>query len=303
MRQKGQNRFGIADRRFAFESLKINNRPCAILMFCFAGLLLSTLFGGCSDVSSGSGAEGQRLSFEQKLSAPYDQTTIKESLTLDVLPRIQRSPDEIAPRFDGTELLSQGLNVVASLGQSKDGYQTWFNMFAFHQYRLNVIRKYFFFVDDRTGTFLTGTGRGIKFDCELVLSEEVLGGTYAAQSERKVAILRYVLENLRKDIDELGADVDSPGQNNKMLDISGMLMNQAFEMIFLKLESSPMLTERLSQDSGIEFEHRSFNNGKIQMVVENDVVKVKIRLGAFARWLGYKQKKSRPVSRVLYSHR
>jgi len=273
------------------------------VVYCVVAFVFVTLSGGCSAVSPDSGTEGQRLSFEQRLSAPYDQTTIIESLTLDVLPRIQRSPDEIGPRFDGTELLSKGLNVIAALGQDKDGYRTWFNMFTFHQYRLNVIRKYFFFVDDRTGMFRVSRGRGLRFDCELVLSDEVLGGAYAAESERQVAILRYVLENLRKDIDELGADVESPGQNNKMLDISGMLMNQTFEMIFLRLESSPMLTGMLSRDSGIEFEHRSFNNGKIQMVVENDVVKVEIRLGEIARWMGYQQKKSRPVSRVLYPHR
>jgi hypothetical protein len=266
--------------------------------YCVIIFMFVTLSGGCSATS-----KRRRLSFEQRLSAPYDQTTIKQSLTLDVLPMIQRSPDEIRPGYDGTELLSKGLNVVAALGQDKDGYQTWYNMFAFHEYRLNVIRKYFFFVDDRPGMFVTGRGRGLRFDCEQILSQEMLGGTYAAESDRQAAILRYVLENLRKDIDELGADVEKPGQNNKMLDVSGMLMNQTFEMIFLRLESSPMLAGRLSQDSGIEFEHRSFDKGKVQMVVENDVVKIKIRVGEVARWMGFKQKKSRPVSRVLSPHR
>ena len=106
-----------------------------------------------------------------------------------------------------------------------------------------------------------------------------------------------------KDIDELGADVEKSGQNNKMLDISGMLMNQTFEMIFLRLESSPMLAGMLSHESSLEFEHRSFDKGKIRMLVENDVVKVKIRVGEVARWMGHKPKKSRPVSRVLSPHR
>lgn len=265
--------------------------------YCVIAFMLVTLTVGCST------KEEQRLTFEQRLSAPYDQTKIIESLTLDVLPMIQRSPDEIRPGYEGTELLSKGLNVVAALGQDKDGYQTWYNMFAFHQYRLNVIRKYFFFVDDRTGIFATGRGRGLRFDCEQVLAEELLGGTFATTGDRQVAILRYVLENLRSDIDELGADVEKPGQNNKMLDISGMLMNQTFEMIFLRLESSPMLAGMLSRESGLEFEHRSFGKGKIQMLVENDVVRVKIRVGEVARWMGYKQKKSRPVSRVLSPHR
>jgi hypothetical protein len=271
--------------------------PFFVLAYCIVVFVLVMFSGGCSS------PEGQRLSFGQRLSAPYDQTTIIESLTLDVLPLIQRSPDEIRPGYDETELLSKGLNVFAALGQDKDGYQTWYNMFAFHPHRLNVIRKYFFFVDDRTGMFVTGHGRGLRFDCEQVLTEELLGGTYATTGDRQVAILRYVLENLRKDIDELGADVEKPGQNNKMLDISGMLMNQTLEMIFLKLESSPTLAGMLSHESGLEFEHRSFDKGKIQMLVENDVVKVKIRLGKIARWMGFEPKKSRPVSRVLSPHR
>ena len=159
--------------------------------YCVIVFVLALFSSGCST------NEGQRLSFEQRLSVPYDRTNIKESLTLDVLPMIQRSPDQIRPGYDGTELLSKGLNAVAALGQDKDGYQTWYNMFAFHQYRLNVIRKYFFFVDDRPGMFATGRGRGLRFDCEQVLTEELLGSTYATTGDRQVAILRYVLENLR----------------------------------------------------------------------------------------------------------
>jgi hypothetical protein len=267
-----------------------------IAAYSVSVFILVTLLGGCS-------SDEQRLSFEQRLSAPYDQTTINESLTLDVLPKVQRSPEELGPHFEGIELLSKGRNVVALVGQSKDGYLSWFNMFTFHEHRLNVIRKYFYYVDDRTGIFLTGHGRGLMFDCEMVLPEDLLDGNYAAESERQIAILKYVLKELREDIDELESDAESLGQNDKMLSISGMLMNQTFEMIFLKLESSPMFAGGLSSESGVEFQPRSFNDGKIQMVIENDIVKVKIRLGELARWMGYKQKKSRPVSRVLYPHR
>ena len=68
-----------------------NDKGCrnVALVFCLTVLFLCILTGGCST------NEKQRLSFEQRLSAPYDQTKIKEGLTLDVLPLIQRSPDEI----------------------------------------------------------------------------------------------------------------------------------------------------------------------------------------------------------------
>jgi hypothetical protein len=224
----------------------------------------------------------QEFSYEyEELSAPYDQTKLKSSLTLDVLPRIQRSQDKLDPSIEGTELLSHSESVVASLGQSKDGRRTWFNMVTFHEYRLNVIRKYFFEVDDKVRGFRIGSRRGLKFDCEMVLEQEVLEKSYASENARQITILRHVLENLRRDIDELSADIDAPGQNNQMLNVCGMLINQTFEIVLLKLDASPVLATRLSDTGGVEFDHISFDEGRIEMVVLDDIVVVKIRLGAF----------------------
>ena len=256
------------------------SRQFAIAMCCSAVLLSGTLLEGCSAVSRRARAQRPRLSYQEKLSAPYDQTELKKSLTLDVLPKIQRLEDELGPRFAGTELLSHSESIVASLGQSKDGYKTWFNMVTFHEYRLNVIRKYFFFVaDDKPGGLRLGPSRAFRFDCEMVLEKGVLDDPYAAEDARRITILRHVLNNLHKDIDELGADVDAPGQDNRMLDICRMLINQAFEMILLKLEASPVLAMNLGQAGGIEFDHISFGKGKVKMVVEDDALTVKIRLG------------------------
>ena len=237
--------------------------------------------GGCSGVSPLAGARWQSLSYQEELSAPYDQTELRKSLTLDVLPKIQRLEDGLGSGLMGTELLSHSESVVASLGQSKDGYETWFNMVTFHEYRQNVIRKYFFFVaDDKPGTLQIGPSRALRFDCEMLLEKEALEELSTAEKARQIAILRHALNNLHEDIDELGADVDAPGQDNRMLDICRMLVNQAFEMILLKLEASPVLARKLSQAGGVEFDHMSFDKGKVKMVVENDVVTVKIRLGA-----------------------
>jgi hypothetical protein len=227
----------------------------------------------------------QESSYEYKeaLSAPYDRTELKKSLTLDVLPRFQRSQDKLGPRFEGTELLSHSESVVALLGQRKDGHKTWFNMVTFHEYEMNVIRKYYFEVEDEVEGFRIGSKQALRFDCEMVLEKEVFGGSDAAENARQITILRYVLDNLRKDINELDADVDAPGQSNKMLNVCGMLINQTFEMILLKLDSSAVLATRLGQAGGIEFDHISFGKGKIRMVVVDDTVSVKIRLGAFAR--------------------
>ncbi|MFH1717447.1 MAG: hypothetical protein ABIF19_08870 [Planctomycetota bacterium] len=258
-------------------SRTLGSRELALLACCLAALA-----GGCSSQSGLASRRGQ-LSFEQEVSAPYDQIAIKQSLTLDALPAIQRTRGQLPPALAGTELLSRSANVIASVGQSKDGQRTWFNMIRFHENRLNVIRKYFLLVDERTGSLRAGSRRGLRFDCQMVLEEAVLSESYPSEYARQIAMLRYVRENLRRDADELGADIDAPGQNNRTLSVLTMLMNQTFEMILLKLDSSPMLTAQLSRPGGAQFDHLNFDKGTVRMAVEGDIATVEIRFGPFAR--------------------
>lgn len=254
----------------------------AIAVCCYAGLLFGILLAGCSAVSSPAAAQSRQLSEQQELSAPYDQITLKKSLTLDALPKIRRSQSETGSLLAETETVSHSDRVVASLGQSQDESRTWFNMVTFHEYRLNVIRKYFFAVDDRAGSLRTRSRRGLRFDCEMVLGKEVLGESYASENARRIAMLRYVLDSIRKDIKELGDDIDVPGQYNQKLDVCGMLINQTFEMVLVKLDSSPVLAMRLSEAGGAEFDHINFNKGTVRMVVADDAVAVRVRFGSFA---------------------
>jgi hypothetical protein len=109
----------------------------------------------------------------------------------------------------------------------------------------------------------------------------VLGESHASENLRRIAILRYVLAQMRKDIKELGDDVDVPDQYNKKLDVCGMLINQMFETVLVKLEASPVLAMRLSKAGGTEFDHINFNKGTVRMVVTDDTVAVKACFGAF----------------------
>ena len=237
-------------------------------------------------------ARAWQLSYQAKLSAPYDQIKVKQSVIQNAVPKIQRLQDELEPSFAGAELISHSENVVVSLGQSKDGFKTWFNMVTFQENELNALRKYFFIVDDKARSFQFRPSRGLRFDCEMVLEKEMPAEPDTTENARRIAILRNVLGNLRKDIGELSDDTDATGQENKMLDICRMLINQTFEVILRELDSSPVLATRLSKAGGVEFNHVNFNKGKIKMVVGADIVIVKIRLGAFAHMI--EREKSRP---------
>jgi len=232
--------------------------------FCFFALILLCGLCGCSKEAR---VKRRIRLYDRQLSDIYDNTRIKKSLTLDVLPRINKIQGE---------LRSQSDNVAASLGQSKNGYKTWFNMVTFHEFDLSVIRKYFFLVDEKIGS---ANKRGLRFDCQVLLTEEQFDNIRTAKGAKEIVLLKGILDNLHKDASGLGGDEDRPRQDNRMLDISVMLINQVFETVFLELDRTPILATRLDDPNGIEFDHLNFGKGKIQVTAANAVVTVKIRLG------------------------
>jgi hypothetical protein len=262
-------------------AFKIGYRRLTLAMYRYTALFLGILLAGCSALSSPAGVRNQQLSELQVLSAPYDQIALKKSLTLDALPKIRRFKSETGSLLAETETVSHSDRVVASLGQGRDGYSTWFNMVTFHEYQLNVIRKYFFAVEDRAGSLRGRPRRGLRFDCEMVLDKEVLGESYTSENIRRIVILRYVLDSVRRDIKELGDDIDVPDQYNKKLDVCGMLINQTLELILVKLDSSPVLATKLDISDGVDFDHISFGKGKVRMIVKDNTVAFAMCFGSY----------------------
>lgn len=237
------------------------------LWLCAFGFPLLVIFGlcGCRVVDY---FKPEGPPFDRELYQIYNVTILKVSSSADVLMTIHQ------PEY---ELLSQSRSVVASVGQKKKGYKLWFNMVAFDENELTAKRKYIFIVDDRRN-ILEEPRKRLSFDCEMVLESKILDEPYANENARRIAILKRVRENVRKDRDEVGSD-------NKMLDICGMLINQALEAVLVKLDSSPVLASKLSEPAGVDFSHINLDKGKIQMLVEDDIVKVKVRLGsAVKKW-------------------
>ncbi len=202
--------------------------------------------------------------YNKKISESYDQTKLKLSGSADVLATIN------LPEY---EMLSQSKSVIASSGQKKKGYKTWLKMVAFDEDELTVRRKYLFIEDERPKVLLVEPRADVRFDCEMVLASEVLDEPYSDENARRIAILGQVLENVREDIKEVG-------QDNKAIAVCGMIINQALEAILVQLDSSPVQAAGLSEPKGIEFSHMTFDKGKIRMVIEDDIVKVKMRLGS-----------------------
>lgn len=267
---------------------RINSKQIRTVYVCiFAALAAVALQAGCSTVSPWTKA--RHRSHQARLSAPYNQIAVKQSIIQNTVPMIQRLNDESQADLATAEMISHSENVVVSMGQSKDGYQTWFNMVTFSENELNVVRKYFFVVDDKTKSIQFEPNQGLRFDCEIELEKEVFADPDISDNARRIEILRNVLNYLRKDMNELRNDPDSPDQGNKMIDICRMLINQTFDVILRELDRSPVLASRLNQAGGVEFDHINFDKGKIQLVVKGDIATVKIRLGAFAHMIEAQQ--------------
>jgi hypothetical protein len=281
MRRKVPSQSAISGLLDSTANFRIGNRGLAFAGCCCAYLFFGSLLTGCSAVSSPAGTRSRQLSEQQELSAPYNQITLKKSLTLDALPKIRRYKDKSGSLLAKTEMVSHSDRVVASLGQSRDDKSTWFNMVRFHEYQLNVIHKYFFAVEDRPGSLIRWPRRGLRFDCEMVLDKEVLDKSYTSVNTRRIAILRYVLDSTHEDIKELGDDIDVPDQYNEKLDVCGMLINQTLELILAKLDSSPVLATRLNSDGGLDFDNINFGKGKVWMIIKDDTVTFSMRFGAY----------------------
>jgi hypothetical protein len=255
----------------------------AIYLYFFFALFLVAFQAGCSTVSPWTKA--RHRSQQARLSAPYDRIAVKQSIIQNAVPRIQRLNDEEQADLAAAETISHSENVVVAVGQGKDGYQTWFNMVTFSENELNVVRKYFFIVDDTTKSIQFEPSQGLRFDCEAELGKEVFADPDVSDNARKIEILRIVLNYFRRDMNELRDAPDMPDQGNKTIDICWMLINQTFDGILRKLDRSPVLASRLGQSGGVEFDHINFDKGKIQLLVVRDVATVKIRLGAFAHMI------------------
>ncbi len=235
--------------------LKVFNLVLCFLVFGLCGCAVVDYF------------KPEKPPYDEQLSESYENTILKVSRAADVLAAIYE------PKY---ELLTQSKSVIASSGQKKKGHEIWFNMAAFDENALTAKRKYFFLVDEKPKSFWVQPKRRLKFDSEMVMGSELFDEPYVNDNAKRIAILKKVLDNVRSDIDQVGAE-------DKNISTSGMLINQTMKTVLDKLESSPVLETRLNPAEGLDFDHITLGAGKIWMGASGDIVNVKIRVDSFVR--------------------
>lgn len=170
-------------------------------------------------------------------------------------------------------VLSQSSSVIASSGRKIEGYKNWFNMVAFDEDQLTATRKYVFTINEKPKVLFNDTWPQLSYDSQIVLPADVLDKPYANESSRRIAVLEYIQTTFTKDMDAVKAD-------NKDLASLGMVINQTFERLLIKLKESPSLATKLTDEDALEFDHINMDKGKIAMVIEDDIATVKMRVGS-----------------------
>lgn len=256
-------------------NLKNKNRTTlyfVLWLFAF-GFSFSIIFSGCITLDAIEFFRPEGPPDANETFTSYYQTELKTSTSAEVISTIH------LPEY---ELLSQSKSVVASFGEKKKkGFKAWFKMVSFDENELTAKRKYLFVEDERPKRLSLESWPQAEFDCAIVLDSKILEAPYSDNNTRRIAILKAVAENFRTDMAEVKLD-------NKKLGGLGMMVNQALEMVLVKLDSdvaSPALAKKLSDQLGLKFNHINLNQGRIRMIVADDIAMVRMRLGSSVRGL------------------
>ena len=196
----------------------------------------------------------------------YYLTNLKQSSSADIIGAIAT---------DGTELMSQAQNVIASWKEDKKGYVFWFNMVAFDEDSLTAARKYGMVFDEKAtqGIWFMFPVQKYRFEASMVLSRSVLNEPYADENAKRIAVVKEVMAQFTSDSEQLAGD-------SRVLNSSAMMVKQTINTILHQLDQSPALAANLSDLSGMKFDHMMLGEGRVRMLIENDIVRFKVKIGS-----------------------
>ena len=200
---------------------------------------------------------------KEQLFTRYDLIELNASASSEVLATIL-NPEK--------ELLSQSDSVVASWGHNKKASVLWFTAVAFDEEQLTAVRKYAVVADEITKDFYVKPAQKLRFDADVVIGIEVLDAAYANDNARRIAILREAMRAFGRDLSVLTPD-------SKVLESGVMAANQAMHSVMTMIEQSPAFAVRMSEVKGLEFQHISLGSGRVQVLIDNDIAKIRIKVG------------------------
>ena len=233
-----------------------NKKSLVVLLIVLCAMLLTT---GCQVL---------RPTKYEDVFERYYLTTLNISNSSDVISAIHDD--------EGAELVSQSEGVVVSWGEKKNTSVIWFNAIAFNEDDMTATRKYGFVVDEKAKSYYVRSVLNMRFDAELIMDPAVLDAPYVNTNARRIAVMREVQKKF--DLDTIQVVGDS-----QVLDSSSAMIKQVFKRVLYQLGHSPALAARMNKLSGMKFDHMNFGAGRIRLLIEGNVVKLKFKVGSYVR--------------------
>lgn len=205
----------------------------------------------------------QQVATDDELFQRYEKTELKQATSADVLSQIHD--------FE-TDYLSQSESVVASWGSDKKSHRLWFNIVAFDEDQLLAVRKYAMIANERSTSVLMAPEQKLRFECKLVLPQQVLDEPYTSENAKRIALLKVALKLFGDDISQLTDD-------SQALRSASMLTKQVITATLTRLKTSPAYARDLTDTEGMEFHHWTMGKSRINLYLENDTVEIRIKVG------------------------
>ena len=197
----------------------------------------------------------------------YYATTLGVSTSADVLATLQ-SPD--------ADLLSQSESVIAAWGKKGDPQEVsrthWFNMVAFDEEAMTAVRKYGFILEETTRGINRTPKPALRFDAAVIMGPAVLDAAFPSSNARRIAAIEAVQDAFIEDAAELTYD-------SATLTSSTLMVRRAFNNVLNHLRRSPAYADHLARPEGMAFDHMTLGESYIRLLIEGDIVKVKIKAG------------------------
>jgi hypothetical protein len=226
------------------------NRQKLLITFAIISCLILT---GCQNIQK-----------DTEPFSKYYMTSLKVSTSSDALAILQP---------DNANLLSQSESVIVSWKHEKDSRKIWFTAVAFNEEELTAVRKYGFFSHEKAKGFFVAPTLKLRLDAEIIITDEQAFEPYANENVKRIALLKNAARSFETDL----SDAAEQGQP---LDSAKMMAAETLNDIIYQLERSPAMASKLSQPDGFTFDHLNLGKGKIRMIIRENTVKIKIKIGS-----------------------
>ena len=198
-----------------------------------------------------------------ELMTTFNKTTLNQSSSGDVVASVL---------YPTLQFVTQGQNTVAVSGPKPVRARTWLTLISFGE-SLTASGKYFFLINDQPQAFMYTKLILARMDVEKVVTPEVLNKNYPDEEAKNIAILRDILDGFNASAREVKSS-DIHIRN------CSMAADQLLTEILTRLKTSSIEASRFAGPAGMPFDHSNMGKGRLRMVVEGNIVKLKIIIGS-----------------------